>query len=124
MKIKIIRSWFWVFLGSLLLQACAYHVEEDLYPTVECQTTEMSYSVDIVPIISNHCYSCHDMANNFANITLEGHMEILEYALDGSLLGSIKHEVSYSPMPKNQAQLIECEIEKIEAWINDGALNN
>lgn len=108
----------------LLVSSCYYDVEEELYPSIECQTMNMSYSADILPIIEADCYACHSTAANFGNVTLEGHAELLKYVNDNSLIGVVKHQPGYSPMPKNVAKLLDCEIEKIEAWILDGALNN
>lgn len=112
-----------LFLSSCL-SSCYYDKEEEIYPTTECSTAEMSYQSDILPIIQNNCFQCHDAANNFGGIILEGFDQIKIYVNNAQLLGVIKHEAGFSPMPKNAAQLLECEIEKIEAWITDGALNN
>jgi hypothetical protein len=109
---------------SMLAYSCYYDVEEELYPSTGCETTNLSYSLDIVPILNNNCYSCHDQASNFGNITLEGYDNVLPLATDGRLLGAIKHESGFSPMPQNAAQLVACDIEKIETWIADGAPNN
>ena len=103
---------------------CYYDTEEEIYPTIECSTTDMSYQADILPIFQNNCYQCHDAANNFGGITLEGFDQIKIYVNNNQLLGVINHESGFSPMPKNSAKLLECEIEKIEAWINEGALDN
>lgn len=104
--------------------ACYYDKEEELYPSIECSTEDLSFQVDILPIIDSNCYSCHDATNNFGGITLEGYEELKIYINNDELLGAIKHESGFSPMPKNTAQLLECEIEKIEAWIINGAPNN
>ena len=108
----------------LVLGSCYYDVEEELYPSLECQTMDMSYSVDILPIIDTDCYACHSAVANFGNVTLEGHAELIKYVNDNSLLGVIKHSPGFSPMPKNVAKLLDCEVEKIEAWIAAGALDN
>lgn len=111
-------------MGILIVTGCYYDIEEDIYPSIECMTSEMSYSADILPIIKTDCYTCHSTAANFGNVILEGHEQLVNYVNDGSLLGVIKHQAGFSPMPKGGAQLLECEIEKVEAWIQDGALNN
>ena len=119
-KLKLVIVLFLVFgFGS-----CYYDVEEDLYPTTECSTTDMSYQTDILPILQNNCYQCHDAANNFGGITLEGFDQIKTFVNNNQLLGVIRHEAGFSPMPKNSAKLLECEIEKIESWITNGAPNN
>lgn len=39
----------------------------------------------------------------------------------GSFLGSIKHNSSYSAMPKDGSMLPDCQIKLIEKWVADGA---
>lgn len=107
-----------------VLSACYYDVEEEIYPTIECDNSNVSYSEVILGIISNNCYECHNAAANFGNVTLEGYAALKTYVDSGQLLGVIRHESGYSPMPKNRSQLVACEIEKIENWIADGAPNN
>ena len=46
------------------------------------------------------------------------------YVENGKILKTIKHEVGINPMPQNASQLGDCSINTIEAWINQGALNN
>ena len=117
-------KYFGLFLLVLFgLNSCYYDVEEELYPG-GCETINLSYSQDIVPILENNCLSCHNQASNFGNVTLEGYDNVLLFVTNGELLGSIKHESGFSPMPQNAAQLVECDIEKIETWIADGAPNN
>ena len=123
MQVPRTTKWTTVLL-VLLLASCYYDVEEELYPTLECQTENATYTGDVLPILNDNCYRCHDAANNFGNITLEGYDRLLEYVDNGKLLGSIQHEPGFSHMPKNAAQLLDCEIEKIEAWVTAGALNN
>ncbi len=117
----------WMICSGLLLlatTACYYDVEEELYPTIDCTTEDMSFAADILPIIQNNCYACHDAASNFGGIDLEGHQKLKVLIENNSLLGVIKHQAGFSPMPKNKAKLLDCEIEKIEAWIAQGALDN
>jgi len=104
--------------------SCYYDTEEDLYGTIECSLDDVGYTATILPIISDNCYQCHDQASNFGNITLEGYGALKAYVDNGQLLGAIKHQSGFSPMPKNLSKLLDCEIEKIEAWVNAGALNN
>ena len=121
MELRIIKV---ILFFVVILTGCYYDVEEELYSTLDCQTAEMSYEKDIKPIIEMDCYGCHSAAANFGNVTLEDYEELLKYVNNSALLGVIKHEKGFSPMPKNQAMLLECEIEKIESWIADGARNN
>ena len=108
----------------ITMTGCYYDDEETLYPAGDCVTTDISYIDDIVPIIQQNCYTCHSAAVNEGNITLEGHGNIATYALNGRLLGAIRHSQGFVPMPQNAPKLNACNIAKIEQWVSEGALNN
>ena len=111
-----------LILISILSVGCFYDVEEELYPTTECETVNMSYVNDIVPILENNgCNSCH---GDLASLDLNSYADLKPYVDNGSFLGSIKHEDSYRAMPDNSPKIDPCLILKLEAWIADGAPNN
>lgn len=121
MKLRI------AFTGLLLIvlfSACYYDNEEELYETTECLVEGVTYSQDVLPIIQNECYGCHDAATRNAGVNLEGYDKLKIYADNEFLLGVIRHESNFSPMPQNAPQLLDCEIAKIEEWIKQGAENN
>ena len=119
-KLAIIVTIF----SLLLIGGCYYDVEEELYPTTECDTNDVTYSGTVLGIIEASCFQCHDKANNFGGVTLEDYTNLKIYVDNGQLIGSIRHEAGFSAMPQGQAQLPECDIQKIEAWIADGAPEN
>jgi len=119
-----LRSLFLILGLTWLTTACYYDVEEELYPTLECSTDNINYSEEVLAIISTNCYSCHNAASNFGNITLEGYAALKARVDNGQLLKVIRHESGVSPMPQNQPQLVACDIAKIEAWVAAGAPNN
>lgn len=107
-----------------LLSGCYYDSEELLYTTTECATDGVTFSGTVVPILVENCFRCHDAANNFGGITLEGYDQVKRFADSGQLVGAISHTAGFSAMPKNAPQLVECNIEKIAAWVDAGAPNN
>jgi hypothetical protein len=107
-----------------LLSSCYYDAEELLYPDLECNTQGVTLSGTVLPILVENCYRCHDAANNFGGVTLEGYDQLKRYVDNGQLLGAIRHTAGFSPMPKNEPQLVECNIEKIAAWVTAGAPND
>jgi hypothetical protein len=112
------------FLAISMMNSCYYDSEEDLYPQGDCNTSNVSFSNDIQPILVNSCLSCHSAAANLGNVNLEGHAAVLKYALNGSLVGSVRHSNPYSPMPQGAAKLEDCKISKMDAWVKAGAPNN
>ena len=74
-----------------LFNSCYYDVEEELYPSLECDTMDMSYAMDVVPILESKCYQCHDSQSNFGNVTIDSYDALKVYVDDRRLLGVIKH---------------------------------
>lgn len=108
----------------LLASGCYYDVEEDLYPSLECQTDLVGYQSTVAPIIASNCLGCHSTAANFGNVALENYSDVKTYVNNGKLLGAIKHQSGFSAMPQNQPKLVDCDIQKIERWVLNGALND
>ena len=109
-----------------LIYSCTYDVEEELYPVNTCDLSNITYTLDIAPLIDLRCGPCHDDASNplGAGIALMPYNELKPFADGGTLTCVINHESTCSPMPKSAGKLPDCEISKIETWIADGALNN
>lgn len=110
---------------QVFMTSCYYDNEEELYPfQTDCDTIDVSYIADVVPILETNCYSCHDQANAFGGVILETHAQVKSYVDNSTLLGVIRHEAGFSPMPKGGNKLLDCDISKIEVWIAGGALDN
>ncbi|MEM7163341.1 MAG: hypothetical protein AAF487_12975 [Bacteroidota bacterium] len=86
-----------------------------------------SFSDNIVPILELHCYTCHDNENHTLlgeGIDLEDYSNVFPFAKNGKLLGSIKHEENCVPMPLDGEKIPDCDIQNIERWVLQGAMNN
>jgi mono/diheme cytochrome c family protein len=111
---------------TFLFQGCSYEKEDLLNPNY-CDTSNVTYQKTVAPIITVNCLPCHgnDVYTSLgAHINLDGYANLIGKANNGVLLKSIQHATGLFPMPKNQSKLSECNIEKIEKWINNGAANN
>jgi hypothetical protein len=114
---------FLFFIVLVTNQACEYRDEETLYPQV-CDTTNVTYALDIAPLVELRCTPCHDAQAIESSIPLITY-DLLKGMVDaGRLLGAIHHEVGFSPMPKDRSRLSECELQTFDRWVADGALNN
>lgn len=124
--LTIKRHFFWMALIIAgLMQSCYYDNEEDLYPQpAPCDTTNITYSQNVWPIVNDNCTSCHSGSAPSGNISLTDYNEIVDAANDGSLLGTIRHDDGWSPMPKGGGQLPDCDIKHIEIWVDEGTPNN
>jgi hypothetical protein len=121
-----------LFLTGLLslttMNSCYFDKEELLYPD-NCDTTNISYSADIVPLLVGSCYSCHSIANapvSGDGLILEGYANLTTYINNSGddLVNSVKQNGLAQAMPRGAAKLNNCSIKEIEAWVLQGQLNN
>ena len=126
MKLKITLRTGMVLAGILLIQACVWDNVEELYPdTPECDTSSVSFSMDITPILSNNCFSCHSKVNapGFGGgLSFEDHADVS--ANSARITGAINHNEGFIPMPQGVDKLDPCSILKFEAWVSAGAPDN
>lgn len=106
-----------VFFMGLFISAC----EKDEIPSIpsgtQCDSTDVSFSTVIVPILEANCTSCHSDGNALAGVNLSGHANVIKSVNDNSLVPSLTGSMkSYISNP--------CEISQIRAWVNEGAKNN
>ena len=98
---------------------CFYDNEEEQYGTAVCDTTAMSFSTDIQPIIQANCVSCHTPGGQEESTPFNDYDGIVSYAdqiverVQGN--GSIMPPTGHLPV---------CDQRKIESWVKAGALNN
>lgn len=124
----MIRIFNYLVIISLIvlgMTSCYYDNEEELYPNpIECDTTNVTYSASITPIMSNNCNGCHSSSAPSGNIITDTYEGLKIIADDGSLWGAVNHESGYSPMPKDRPKLNDCDLTKIGIWLDNGALND
>jgi hypothetical protein len=116
-------------LGSLMLiPGCYYDNEEDLYPTPvggnNCDTTAITYAIDIQPQLDAHCYSCHGAGSPMGSVNLEDYSGVHAVAMSGQLYCALSWGTGCHPMPDQGQKLPDCTINKFKAWIDEGAQNN
>ena len=125
MKIKALITFNLILTGIIGLQSCYYDSEEDLYPIItECDTSNVTYSGTVSPIISDNCISCHGSTFPQGGVILDNYDDLKTHVDNGRFWGAINHEAGYSPMPQNLPKLPQCELDKIKTWIDNGAIND
>lgn len=120
-----------IILALALLSSCYYDSEEELYPNSgnDCDTSNVTYSGTIWPIINENCFVCHGGSAPQGNIHLNNYETISAQAAipagqPGSLYGAISHNPGNTPMPYNGTQLSDCRILQVKVWIDAGRPNN
>jgi ribosomal protein S16 len=103
-------------------------INEGAKETKNCATTcdanVFSYSAAVKPILEANCVGCHNGPAAPLGIVLNTYTGVKAAATTGRLLGAIKHQTGFSPMPKGSSKLSDCKISQIEKWIQAGAPNN
>jgi hypothetical protein len=109
---ELIRTWI---LQGARNNSCA---------SASCDSTNVTYTATIKPIVSLKCQGCHSGSTPQGGIDLSTYAGVKAKVTDGRLFGAVNHLPGFSPMPKNGAKLSTCELAQIKKWIDAGALNN
>lgn len=90
----------------------------------DCDTTNVTFSLTISPLIQSNCQGCHSGGSPASGISLTNYNQIQQQALLGKLYGVVNHSPGFIPMPYNQPKLDQCKIDQIRIWVEDSAPNN
>ena len=104
-----------------IIQSCYYDNEEELYPnTPSCDTTNANFSQVIQPIINTNCAisGCHVPGTGRKDFS--SYPGIKDVVDDGRLEDRV---IIQGIMPPT-GPLNDCDIMKIETWIENGAPDN
>ncbi len=126
MKMKnVARIFTPVLLFSLIyLTGCYSDNEEDLYPNKStCDTSNVTYTTTIAPIMQTNCNVCHSTAVASGGVVTDTYEGLKIPALNGKLWSAVSW-TGPKKMPKDASQLSSCNLAKINIWIRDGAPNN
>jgi len=109
-----------------ILNACLQDKQTVLGPKT-CSTSpssQVSFTKDIFPIIKINCLQCHDAKNHFGGIVIENYTQIAESGKSGELYNTIQISSNGKAYMPKGGRLMDCEIDLIQAWVKQGALNN
>ena len=127
MKKKLVTFSLIAAITASVFSGCHYDKAELVYPqAANCDATNASYSMDVLPILTANCYTCHS-----GTASASGGRKFDDYTLlknnfvnTGKLVLAVTHSPGATPMPFNQPKMADCNINKIIAWVNRGAPNN
>lgn len=124
---SLTKRWIGITLfGIFLLPSCVWDSVEELYPDMaDCDTTSVTFSNTIIPILSNNCFSCHSNLNapSFGGgLSFEDHQDVARYS--ERIIGAVNHNEGFLAMPQGGDKLDPCSINLIEVWANAGAPDN
>jgi len=92
-----------------------------------CDTTAViTYSNHVAVVLKTNCgtgNSCHS-SRNTSGYDLSTYESVKALTVSGKLMSSITWTGSATRMPENGPKMSECNISKIQKWVERGALNN
>lgn len=108
----------------LFISSCRYdHLPDPVKSS--CDSTFVTYHGTVLPILQQHCYSCHSGAVLSGGVDLGVYANVKFYADEGSLWSVTCRDGNFPPMPPDvSARLDSCELGKLKKWIREGAQNN
>lgn len=125
-----LKIFLFSIISFLIFPHCSYDSEENLYGVTLCDTSYLSFALDISPIVADHCSPCHGGTSSSAasaGLLLVTHSQIKSSATDPSISGMINRvsRLEGDPlMMPSSYRIPQCQINKIIAWVNQGSLNN
>lgn len=110
-----------------LVQSTIDTLQSDMYPEVDfldCDTSEVTFSATIVPLISEQCLQCHSGNAPLGGVHLGSYEGVKKVADSGRLYGALSWQPGYEAMPQGKDRLSPCILAEIRTWIDSGAPNN
>ncbi len=106
----------------LPLAGCYYDKEEVLYPNSFCNTTNVTWSGTIQPLVTSRCASpgCHVPGGQSPDLSTYTAFKA-QVDLGRVQARAIQGNPSFMPA---SGKLPNCNIQQLQAWIDAGALNN
>ena len=89
------------------------------FDTLACDSGNVTFAGTVVPILDAYCISCHSGPTPSGALDFTDYNDFAFVAESGQLLGALRHQQGYSPMPKDAPKLSLCEISLITQWVND-----
>jgi mono/diheme cytochrome c family protein len=88
-----------------------------------CVTTGISFTGQVMPIITTNCIGCHSSGNASGGVSLSAYSDVKIVAANGKLYNSVAKNGQAHPMPPSY-KLTSCDISQIKAWVDAGYPNN
>jgi hypothetical protein len=117
---------FFLLIFVFTFHSCYWDNEEDLYPSSgsNCDTTQVTYSGTIAPIMSTYCNSCHNTATANGGVITDTWTGLSTVVNNGKLYNAVNWVDGVNNMPQGGQKLSDCNLAKINKWIADGAPDN
>lgn len=90
----------------------------------DCDTSVFTYAGAVAPLMNTYCKGCHNPASLGGGIDVSTYAGVRSIALNGKLMGSIKHQAGFIAMPQGSTKLSDCKTAQVQKWVTAGSPNN
>jgi hypothetical protein len=121
---RLITPAITIVIFLFIVVSCYYDNEEALYPALNnsCDTTNVTFSSTITPILNSYCTTCHSGSPPSGGIALTSYASVQTQASSGMLMNALQgNGVQIMPL---SGSLSVCKIEQFKIWIRNGMPNN
>lgn len=109
--------------SNLILEWIEQGAVENSCPELICDTLDVTFALDIEPMVQTFCAACHTGIMPVGSIQIGTYDEIVDVASESVFLDIIDGEFEFV-MPQNTDGLTDCQVRMFEIWIEDGLPNN
>ncbi|MFN5890457.1 MAG: hypothetical protein ACK448_08685 [Bacteroidota bacterium] len=100
---------------------CYYDNKETMYGASGCDTTNVTYSQKIAPLINQKCIGCHSAASATAGVDLSSYNQVVKYGQTKQLQGTINQLPGYeSKLMPPGTKLDNCNLSLVDIWLRKG----
>lgn len=92
--------------------------------TTQCDTANVSFASSVKPILENNCTTCHTGASGNAGVDLSTFNGVTAVVNRGRIFPRVLTASGGAQQMPPGSRLTACDINKIVAWVNQGARNN
>lgn len=88
-----------------------------------CDSSNVTYTGVIAPIIQTYCLGCHASSSSPQG-SLTTYAYVKEATINGNLINAVSHTPGYSAMPQGGTKLDACKIALFKKWVTNGTPEN
>lgn len=108
----------------VIFSNCTYDTYVDNIDIDECDTLEVSYATDVVPLLDENCFSCHFDEEDNNGLWLATYEIVSNKNTTTNILQRIQLDATDLASMPPSGPLNDCEIDIFKAWVEQGAQNN
>ncbi len=122
---------FFLVTGFITLQSGAMDVVTAVHPSEVSVHENVSFKHEILPILEAGCAKCHGGEFPSEGLSMESYETLLAGSQSGQVIipgdansSLLFEKIESGEMPKRGSDLTAEQIQLIQQWIDEGALNN